>query len=165
MRVLLQRVTRASVTIDGAVVGTIGQGLLLLVGVAEGDGTPEIELLSGKIVNMRVFEDEDDRMNRSLLDLIAAAASEGDQSTTGALVVSQFTLYADTRKGRRPSFTRAATPAIAEPLVAQFAARLMGLGVPVQQGRFGAEMAVELINDGPVTIWLDSDDLQRPRNG
>ncbi|MGI8486614.1 MAG: D-aminoacyl-tRNA deacylase [Thermomicrobiales bacterium] len=163
MRVLLQRVTRASVTIDGEIVGAIGQGLLLLVGVAEGDGTPEIDLLAGKIVNMRIFEDADDRMNRSLLDLIASTPD--DRSVVGALVVSQFTLYADMRKGRRPSFTKAAAPATAEPLVAQFAARLMELGVPVQQGRFGAEMAVELINDGPVTIWLDSDDLQRPRNG
>lgn len=163
MRVLLQRVTRASVTIDGEVVGAIGQGLLLLVGVAEDDGTSEIDLLAAKIVNLRIFEDEDDRMNRSLLDLISAA--EGDQSVAGALVISQFTLYADTRRGRRPRFTRAAAPAIAEPLVARFASRLAELGVPVQQGRFGAEMAVELINDGPVTIWLDSDDLQRPRNG
>lgn len=165
MRVLLQRVSRACVTIDGEVVGVIGQGLLLFVGITEGDGTSEIDLLAGKIANLRIFEDEDDRMNRSLLDLIAAAAARGDQSAAGALVVSQFTLYADTRKGRRPSFTRAATPAIAEPLVAQFASRLVELGVPVRQGRFGAEMAVELINDGPVTIWLDSDDLQRPRNG
>lgn len=165
MRVLLQRVKCASVTIDGEVVGAIGQGLLLFVGITEGDGTSEIDLLAGKIANLRIFEDEDDRMNRSLLDLIAAAAARGDQSAAGALVVSQFTLYADTRKGRRPSFTRAATPAIAEPLVAQFASRLVELGVPVRQGRFGAEMAVELINDGPVTIWLDSDDLQRPRNG
>lgn len=163
MRVLLQRVTRASVTIDGEIVGVIRQGLLLLVGVAEGDGPAEIDLLTGKIVNMRIFEDADDRMNRSLLDLIASTPD--DRSVVGALVVSQFTLYADTRKGRRPSFTKAAAPATAEPLVAQFAARLMELGVPVQQGRFGAEMAVELINDGPVTIWLDSDDLKRPRNG
>lgn len=165
MRVLLQRVKCASVTIDGEVVGAIGQGLLLFVGITEGDGTSEIDLLAGKIANLRIFEDEDDRMNRSLLDLIAAAAARGDQSAAGALVVSQFTLYADTRKGRRPSFTRAATPAIAEPLVARFASRLVELGVPVRQGRFGAEMAIELINDGPVTIWLDSDDLQRPRNG
>jgi len=162
VRVLLQRVTRASVTIDGEVVGVIGQGLLLLVGVAEGDGASEIDLLAAKVVNLRIFEDEDDRMNRSLLDLVAAAAAQGDQSAAGALVVSQFTLYANTRKGRRPSFTRAASPAIAEPLVARFASRLVELGVPVQQGRFGAGMAVELINDGPVTIWLDSDDLQRP---
>ena len=160
MRVLLQRVTRASVTVDGEIVGQIGPGLLLLVGIADGDGEAQIDLLAGKVANLRIFEDAEDRMNRSLLDLIADGTPDA-----GALVVSQFTLYADTRKGRRPSFVHAAAPAIAEPLVETFAARLAALGVPVAQGRFGAEMAVELVNDGPVTIWLDSDDLQRPRNG
>ncbi len=163
MRVLLQRVSRASVAVDGDIAGAIGQGLLLFLGVAEGDGPAEIELLAGKIINMRIFEDDHDRMNRSLLDLIEAAGS--DANTVGVLLVSQFTLYADTRKGRRPSFTGAAIPATAEPLVARFAERLMALGISVQQGRFGADMAVELVNDGPVTIWLDSDELQRPRNG
>ena len=160
MRVLLQRVTRASVTVDGEIVGQVGPGLLLLVGIADGDGEAQIDLLAGKVANLRIFEDAEDRMNRSLLDLIAEGTPDA-----GALVVSQFTLYADTRKGRRPSFVHAAALAIAEPLVETFAARLAALGVPVAQGRFGAEMAVELVNDGPVTIWLDSDDLQRPRNG
>ncbi len=167
MRVLLQRVTRASVTIDGNVVGEIGRGLLLLVGIGDGDGTDEIDHLVGKIVNMRIFEDEDDRMNLSLLDLISAddgSATHESGNGIGALVVSQFTLYADTRKGRRPSFTGAASPTLAEPLVAIFAQRLATFGVPVAQGRFGADMAVQLVNDGPVTIWLDSENLQRPRD-
>lgn len=168
MRVLLQRVTRASVTIDGNVAGEIGRGLLLLVGIGDSDGTGEIDHLVGKIVNMRIFDDEDDRMNLSLLDLVAAddcSATHESGDAVGALVVSQFTLYADTRKGRRPSFTGSAPPTLAEPLVAMFAQRLATFGVPVAQGRFGADMAVHLVNDGPVTIWLDSENLQRPRRG
>jgi len=142
--------------------------LLLLVGIAEADGADEIDLLAGKIVNLRIFKDPDDRMNRSLLDVISSSdrcVERESSDAVGALVVSQFTLYADARKGRRPSFTGAAAPTMAEPLVALFAARLTALGVPIRQGRFGADMAVELVNDGPVTILLDSDDLQRPRSG
>ncbi len=167
MRVLLQRVTRASVRVDGETVGAIGRGLLLFVGVEDGDGEAEVDLLTSKVANLRIFEDDADRMNRSLLDLIADAAATpaDDAAGTGALVVSQFTLYADVRKGRRPSFVGAARPSLAEPLIATFVECLGALGVPVAQGRFGAEMAVELINDGPVTIWLDSTELQRPRNG
>ena len=160
MRVLLQRVSHASVTVEGAVSGAIGTGLLLLLGIAEGDGQAEIELLAGKIANLRIFEDADGKMNRSLLDVIADGESDA-----GALVVSQFTLYADVRKGRRPSFVGAAAPGIAEPMVARFGDALAALGVPVAYGVFGAHMAVSLLNDGPVTIWLDSEELRRPRRG
>jgi D-tyrosyl-tRNA(Tyr) deacylase len=156
---------RARVTVDGEVVGAIGRGLLLFVGAGEDDGEAQVDLLTSKIANLRIFEDDGDRMNRSLLDLVADGPATGNHSgaAVGALVVSQFTLYADVRKGRRPSFIGAAHPSIAEPLIAAFAERLGAFGIPVAQGRFGAEMAVELINDGPVTIWLDSADLQRPR--
>jgi len=164
VRVLLQRVTRASVTIENEVVGKIGQGLLLLVGIADGDGMEQIEALATKITNLRIFEDDEGRMNRSLLDVIAARPESVD-GIVGALVVSQFTLYADVRKGRRPSFIGAAHPDIAAPLVQRFAEALIAQGVPVEQGRFGADMAVSLVNDGPVTIWLDSDELAKPRNG
>lgn len=160
MRVLLQRVSQASVTVDGTVSGAIGTGLLLLLGVAEGDGQTEVDLLAGKIANLRIFEDAEGKMNRSLLDVLA----DGEPDA-GALVVSQFTLYADVRKGRRPSFVGAAAPAVAEPLVTRFGDALVVLGIPVAYGVFGAHMKVSLLNDGPVTIWLDSDDLQRPRRG
>lgn len=160
MRVLLQRVSQASVTVDGTVSGAIGAGLLLLLGVAEGDGQTEVDLLAGKIANLRIFEDNEGKMNRSLLDVLA----DGEPDA-GALVVSQFTLYADVRKGRRPSFVGAAAPAVAEPLVTRFGDALVVLGIPVAYGVFGAHMKVSLLNDGPVTIWLDSDDLQRPRRG
>jgi len=160
MRVLLQRVSQASVTVDGTVSGAIGAGLLLLLGVAEGDGQTEVDLLAGKIANLRIFEDNEGKMNRSLLDVLA----DGEPDA-GALVVSQFTLYADVRKGRRPSFVGAAAPAVAEPLVRRFGDALVALGIPVAYGVFGAHMKVSLLNDGPVTIWLDSDDLQRPRRG
>jgi D-tyrosyl-tRNA(Tyr) deacylase len=148
MRVLLQRVSRASVTVEDEVVGQIGAGLLLLVGVGEHDGEREAEYLAGKIATMRIFPDADGRMNLSLLDAGGAA-----------LVVSQFTLYADVRKGRRPSFIGAAQPDVAVPLLARFVAELEAQGVPVEQGRFGAMMDVELVNDGPVTIWIDSAEL------
>ncbi|MGN6033174.1 MAG: D-aminoacyl-tRNA deacylase [Thermomicrobiales bacterium] len=160
MRVLLQRVSHASVTVDGEVSGAIGPGLLLLLGIAEGDGQAEIDLLAGKIANLRIFEDAEGKMNRSLLDLLA-----DDVPEAGALVVSQFTLYADVRKGRRPSFVGAAGPATAEPMVTRFGDALTALGVPVAYGVFGAHMQVSLLNDGPVTIWLDSDELGRPRRG
>lgn len=144
MRVVLQRVSRGRVSVEGRTVGEIGPGLVLLVGAGHGDGEAQIELLVEKIAHLRIFEDEAGKMNRSLLEM-------GGE----ALVVSQFTLYADTRKGRRPSFTDAALPEVAAPLVERFAARLEALGVRVQQGEFGAHMLVEIENDGPVTILLE----------
>ncbi|MCX2726855.1 D-aminoacyl-tRNA deacylase [Thermomicrobium sp. 4228-Ro] len=149
MRVLLQRVSRASVTVDGQIVGAIGPGLLLLVGIRRGDDQATAEWMAQKVANLRIFEDEAGKMNRSVLDV-------GGQ----ALVVSQFTLYADVRKGRRPSFVEAAAPEEARPLVDAFADALRQLGVPVETGVFGAHMDVELVNDGPVTIWLDSAELR-----
>jgi D-tyrosyl-tRNA(Tyr) deacylase len=150
MRALLQRVSRASVTVDGRVVGKIGPGFLILLGIGSGDSETHIRTMAEKIVHLRVFEDDEGKMNRSLLD-------------TGGevLVVSQFTLYADTRKGRRPSFTDAASPAIAEPLVERFQTAVAAYGLKVAGGVFGVHMDVELINDGPVTIWLDSEQWQR----
>jgi D-tyrosyl-tRNA(Tyr) deacylase len=156
MRVLLQRVGRAQVTVDDRVVGQIGQGLLLLVGVTEEDTPETAASLATKIANLRIFEDEAGQMNRSALDLAGEPERE-----IGVLVVSQFTLYADVRKGRRPSFTHAAPPAVASPLVDQFAEDFRKVGLTVAEGKFGAAMAVELVNDGPVTIWLDSADLRR----
>jgi D-tyrosyl-tRNA(Tyr) deacylase len=144
VRIVCQRVSRASVTISGETVGRCGPGLLLLVGVGEGDSAETVSRAAAKVARLRVFEDEDGRFDRSLLD-------EGGE----ALVVSQFTLLADTSKGNRPSFTRAAAPVVAEPLVERFAHELRGLGVGVETGRFGARMAVELVNDGPVTIVLE----------
>jgi D-tyrosyl-tRNA(Tyr) deacylase len=148
MRALLQRVSQASVTVNGQIVGRIGQGLLILLGVGQNDGEAQVKTLSEKIVYLRIFEDEAGKMNRSLLDVGGAA-----------LVVSQFTLYADVRKGRRPSFTEAAPPVIAEPLVERFKAALAAHGIHVEGGVFGAHMDVALINSGPVTIWLDSEQL------
>jgi len=148
MRVLLQRVSRASVTVDGEVVGKIGRGLLLLVGVGVDDTEREAEYLASKIATLRIFPDDEGRMNRSVLDADGAA-----------LVVSQFTLYADARKGRRPSFVGAAAPDKAVPLLDHFISQLEAAGVPVEQGRFGAMMDVELVNEGPVTIWLDTAEL------
>jgi D-tyrosyl-tRNA(Tyr) deacylase len=148
MRALLQRVSRASVTVDEQVVGQIGQGLLILLGVGQGDSEEQAKTLVDKIVNLRIFEDEAGKMNRSLLDV-------GGE----ALIVSQFTLYADTRRGRRPGFTYAAPPALAEPLVEHFKALTESWGVRVAGGIFGAYMHVSLINEGPVTIWLDSAEL------
>jgi D-tyrosyl-tRNA(Tyr) deacylase len=148
MRVLLQRVSRAAVRVDSDVVGEIGAGLLLLVGVGQHDGEREAEFLANKIVNLRIFPDSAGRMNLSLLE---AGGS--------ALVVSQFTLFADARKGRRPSFIGAAQPDLAVPLLAHFVRELEAFGVTIRQGRFGAMMDVELVNDGPVTIWLDTVEL------
>ncbi len=148
MRALLQRVTRASVTVEDHIVGQIGQGLLILLGVGHSDGEAQVKALADKIAYLRIFEDEQGKMNRSLLDI-------GGQ----ALVVSQFTLYADTRRGRRPSFTNAAPPALAEPLVERFKQALVSYNIEVAGGIFGAYMRVELLNDGPVTIWLDSEQL------
>ncbi len=152
MRVVLQRASRASVSVAGETVGEIGPGLVILVGVAEDDSEAQADALAAKTASLRIFSDAQGRFNESLLDIRGSA-----------LVVSQFTLHADVRKGRRPSFTTAARPEVAEPLVERFAAQLAAHGVPVQTGRFGAEMQVELVNDGPFTIILDSADLERPR--
>ncbi|MEI8306560.1 MAG: D-aminoacyl-tRNA deacylase [Chloroflexales bacterium] len=152
MRAIIQRVSQASVEVEGRIVGSIGAGLLVLLGVGQGDTTAEADLLAEKSARLRIFSDEDGRFDRSLIDVGGAA-----------LVVSQFTLYADTRKGRRPGFTDAALPAVAAPLVAHYAAALRALGVPVESGVFGAHMRVALINDGPVTMSLDSTLLSQPR--
>src|ERR1700686_4517080 len=150
MRALLQRVTQASVTVEGRVVGEIGHGLLVLLGIGHGDSEAQVKMMTEKIVHLRIFEDDEGKMNRSLLDI-------GGQ----ALIVSQFTLYADARKGRRPGYTDAAPPALAEPLVERFKDAIADFGVKVAGGVFGAYMQVELLNHGPVTIWLDSEQLQR----
>lgn len=144
MRAVAQRVARAAVTVDGEVVGEIGRGLLVLVGAAHGDGRGDAEALADKLVGLRIFADADDRMNLSVGDVGGAV-----------LLVSQFTLLADVRKGRRPSFTDAALPDVAAPLLDTMADRIAAQGVPVATGRFGARMAVELVNDGPVTIVVD----------
>ena len=144
MRVLIQRVSKASVTVDDKVISQIGKGLIVLLGVGHADGEQQVAFLAEKIANLRIFEDEQGKTNLSILDV------KGE-----ALVVSQFTLYADTRKGRRPSFIDAALPEAAEPLVNQFAELLRARGVPTQTGQFGAHMLVEIHNDGPVTIWLE----------
>jgi D-aminoacyl-tRNA deacylase len=153
VRVLVQRVCRARVTVAEETTGEIERGFLLLVGVTLDDTAEMADLLARKVANLRVFDDADGNLNRSALDLLEAG------EPVGMLVVSQFTLYADCRKGRRPSFVHAAPPAIAEPLVDRFADGLRALGLPVATGRFGAEMQVELVNDGPVTIWLDTAEL------
>lgn len=144
MRVLLQRVRRGRVLVAERVLAEIGAGMVILVGVGPHDGEQQARYLAEKVANLRIFEDQAGRLNRSLLDV-------GGQ----AIVVSQFTLYADTRKGRRPSFTDAALPEVAAPLVERFAELLRQGGVPTQTGEFGAHMLVEIENDGPVTIWLE----------
>jgi D-tyrosyl-tRNA(Tyr) deacylase len=144
MRVLVQRVRQGRVIVANQTIAEIGQGVVLLVGVAPQDGSEQARYLAEKIANLRIFEDDEGKINRSLLEI------EGQ-----AIVVSQFTLYADTRKGRRPSFTDAALPELARPLVDEFARYLTDQGVPTQTGEFGAHMLVEIANDGPVTIWLE----------
>ena len=148
MRALIQRVSHANVTVDEKVVGEINKGLLVLLGVGQGDGESQVKTVADKIVNLRIFEDDEGKMNRSILEV-------GGQ----VLVVSQFTLYADVRRGRRPSFTNAAPPALAEPLVERFKNAISSYGLTVADGIFGAYMQVELLNDGPVTIWMDSEEL------
>jgi D-tyrosyl-tRNA(Tyr) deacylase len=143
---VLQRTTGARVRVDGSVVGEIGPGLVILLGVGPDDTDAIAGQLARKTAELRIFQDGEGRTNRSLLDI-------GGE----ALIVSQFTLFADTRRGRRPGFTGAAPPEVAERLYGTFADALRELGVGVATGRFGAEMAVELVNDGPFTIWLDSD--------
>ncbi len=145
MRALIQRVTRARVEIDGDAVGAIDAGLLILVCAMQEDGEREADQLAAKIAKLRIFRDESGKMNRSLADAGGAA-----------LVVSQFTLAADTSRGNRPGFSAAAPPETGERLYLHFADALAGLGVPVQTGRFGADMAVSLVNDGPVTIWIET---------
>jgi D-tyrosyl-tRNA(Tyr) deacylase len=144
MRVVLQRVNQGSVSVDREIVAEIGLGMVILLGVGPQDGDEQVDYLVKKIANLRIFEDNEGKINRSVLDV-------GGE----AIVVSQFTLYADTRKGRRPSFTDAAHPDIARPIVDRFAQSLISQGVPTQTGEFGAHMQVEIHNDGPVTIWLE----------
>lgn len=145
MRALVQRVSRASVSVQGAVIGEIGEGMLVLVCAMEGDPEDAGDKLAAKIAKLRIFRDEEGRMNRSVRDVGGSA-----------LIVSQFTLAADTSRGNRPGFSTAAAPEEGEARYLAFAAALQREGVPVATGRFGADMAVELINDGPVTIWLDT---------
>lgn len=144
MRALLQRVTHASVSVDDQVIASIGPGLLILLGIEHEDGEEQAQFLANKTADLRIFEDQDGKTNLSVLD------TGGE-----ALVVSQFTLYADTRKGRRPSFINAALPEVASPLVDRYVQLLTARDVPVKKGQFGAHMLVEIHNDGPVTIWLE----------
>jgi D-tyrosyl-tRNA(Tyr) deacylase len=144
MRALIQRVSSGKVTVDDQTIARIGQGLVVLLGIGHDDGEEQASYLAEKIANLRIFEDEQGKTNLSILDV-------GGE----AIVVSQFTLYADTHKGRRPSFIYAADPDVAKPLVERFAVLLHGHGVPTQTGQFGAHMLVEIHNDGPVTIWLE----------
>jgi D-aminoacyl-tRNA deacylase len=150
VRAVIQRVSRAAVRVDGVPVGDIDRGFLVLLGVTHADGQAEAEWLARKVAGLRIFEDDAGKMNLGLTDVGGAA-----------LVVSQFTLYGDARKGRRPSFTGAARPDQAEPLVDYFASRLREEGLRVETGVFGAMMEVELVNDGPVTLWLDTADVMR----
>jgi D-tyrosyl-tRNA(Tyr) deacylase len=145
MRIVLQRVKQGSVTVAGRKIASIGHGLVLLVGIGHGDSETQASFLAEKAANLRIFEDAAGKMNLSLKDV-------GGE----AIVVSQFTLYADARKGRRPSFTDAALPDVARPLVERFTQILAAQGVPVQSGEFGADMQVEILNDGPVTIVLEA---------
>ncbi|MBO9539487.1 D-tyrosyl-tRNA(Tyr) deacylase [bacterium] len=144
MRALIQRVSKGSVTIEGEVTGAIARGYVILVGITHSDTKAEVDWLAKKILELRLFEDDEGKMNRSLVDV-------GGE----LLVVSQFTLYADARKGRRPSFTDAAPPEAAIPLYEAFVQALRSQGVKVETGRFGANMQVEILNDGPVTLWLE----------
>jgi len=147
VRALLQRTSGARVRVDGSVIGEIERGLVVLLGVGPADDESVADALARRVTELRIFDDEAGRTNLSLIDVGGAA-----------LVVSQFTLYADTRRGRRPGFTGAAAPELAERLYLRFAAALRELGVEVATGQFGAVMEVELVNDGPFTIWLDTDD-------
>lgn len=151
MRAVVQRVSKASVAIHGEVVSAVDKGFLILLGITHDDGEAEAAYLARKISGLRVFEDADGKLNLGLTEVAGAA-----------LVVSQFTLYGDVRKGRRPSFTDAARPEVAIHLYQRFCALLAAEGITVQQGVFQAHMAVELVNDGPVTLWLDTADLMNP---
>ncbi len=153
MRLVIQRVSSASVTVAGEIVGQIGSGLMVLVGIGPDDDAATVAFMAEKTANLRIFGDNEGRFNLSLLDTAGAV-----------LLVSQFTLYADTRRGRRPSFTAAALPEVAEPLVDAFAEALRGRGIKVATGRFGASMQVGLVNEGPVTILLDSATFREARS-
>ncbi|OZB19632.1 MAG: D-tyrosyl-tRNA(Tyr) deacylase [Rhodobacterales bacterium 34-62-10] len=144
MRALIQRVTRATVSVDGHKIGQCGPGLMILICAMQGDTETQADQIAAKIAKLRIFKDDEGRMNRSILDIGGSA-----------LVVSQFTLAADTARGNRPGFSAAAAPEDGRRLYARFAASLAGLGIPTETGEFGADMAVELVNDGPVTIWLE----------
>ncbi|MDQ3009293.1 MAG: D-aminoacyl-tRNA deacylase [Acidobacteriota bacterium] len=150
MRAVLQRVTQGKVTVDANVTGEIGAGLAVLLGVGANDTEAEVKLLTNKIANLRIFTDDEGKFNLSALDVKAEM-----------LIVSQFTLFADCRKGRRPSFTDAARPELAVPLYEKFVERLRAMGFKVETGVFQADMLVEIHNTGPVTIWLDTDELSR----
>jgi D-aminoacyl-tRNA deacylase len=152
MRAALQRVTKGRVTIEGRVTGEIGFGLVILLGVGAGDTEAEVDLMANKVANLRIFADGEGKFNLSAADVRAEM-----------LVVSQFTLYADCRKGRRPSFTDAARPEIASPLCDSFVEKLRAMGFKVETGEFQADMLVEIHNAGPVTIWLDTADLSRSK--
>ena len=148
MRALIQRVTHAAVTVDGETIGAIERGFLVLLGVTHGDGAREVDWLARKVAGLRVFDDADGKMNLALADVGGAA-----------LVVSQFTLYGDASRGRRPDFLQAARPEQAEPLVEAFVAGLRAAGIPVETGRFRAAMQVSLVNDGPVTLLIDTREM------
>ena len=144
MRAVIQRVSEGRVTVSGEVIAKIGKGMVILLGIAPEDSKPTAEQMADKIANLRIFEDENDKMNLSILDIAGEV-----------IVVSQFTLYANTSRGRRPSFIGAAKPELAEPLVTDFAQMLEKWGIPTQTGVFGAHMEVSLVNDGPVTILME----------
>ncbi|GHA44920.1 D-aminoacyl-tRNA deacylase [Amylibacter ulvae] len=146
MRCLIQRVSEASVTVDGAVIGQIGQGLLILVCAMDGDDEAAGQKLATKISKLRIFRDDDGRMNKSVTDIGGSC-----------LIVSQFTLAADTSRGNRPGFSTAAAPDVGQALYDKFCDQMRALDLPVETGEFGADMKVALVNDGPVTIWMDSD--------
>lgn len=150
MRALIQRVTRGAVSVEGALIGEIGHGLVILLGIKRGDTEQDAAWLADKVANLRIFDDDAGRFDRSLLDVNGQA-----------LVIPQFTLYGDARRGRRPSFSEAALPDQAEPLYERFCHHLRERGIPVATGRFGAHMLVEIHNDGPVTFLLDSDISRR----
>lgn len=145
MKAVLQRVAHSSVAVEGQVISSVGKGLLILLGIEREDSIEKAQALSKKIVHLRIFEDAQEKMNLSVLDI------QGE-----VLVISQFTLMADAQKGNRPSFVKAAPPEIAKPLIEEFCRNLQGYGLTVKQGVFGAHMAVDLLNDGPVTIWLEN---------
>lgn len=149
MRACIQRVCQGQVTVAGEITGKIDRGLVVLLGIGQDDGAKQVQWLAEKIVGLRIFEDDEGKLNRSLGEVGGAM-----------LVVSQFTLYGDCRKGRRPSFVKAAPPALAESLYEQFVARVVELGIPVATGRFRTQMEVTLTNQGPITIWIDTDEVR-----
>ncbi len=153
MKAVIQRVSHASVEVDKEIIGEINKGLVVLLGINHHDGEEDADYVADKLVHLRIFQDENDKMNLSLKDVAG-----------GILVISQFTLYANTRKGRRPSFINAALPEKAEPLYNYFIQELQKMGIRISQGQFGAMMHVHIHNDGPVTIILDSEDRHKPRN-